>query len=52
MGATVHRSLKIVAFIANYIWRQAYEVRKQLQGLKIDAALFSETHLKVLQPKL
>jgi hypothetical protein len=25
---------------------QAYEIRKQLQDLKIDAALFSETHLK------
>jgi hypothetical protein len=28
------------------IGRQAYELRKQMQALKIDVALFSETHLK------
>jgi exonuclease III len=46
MITTVHRSLKIIAFNANGIRRQAYEARKQLQDLKIDTSLFSETHLK------
>jgi exonuclease III len=38
--------LKVVAFNANGIGRQAHELRKQMQDLKIDVALFSETHLK------
>jgi hypothetical protein len=46
MSTTVQRPLKIIAFIANVIRRQAYEVRKQLQDLKIDVALFGETQLK------
>jgi exonuclease III len=46
MVATVHRPLKVIAFNANGIGRQAYELRKQLQEPKIDVALFSETHLK------
>jgi exonuclease III len=46
MPTTVHRPLKITAFNANGIGRQAYEVRKQLQDLKIDVALFSEMQLK------
>jgi hypothetical protein len=46
MAATVHRPLKVKAFNANGIWRQAYELRKRLQDLKIDVALFTETHLK------
>jgi exonuclease III len=46
MAAKVHRHLKVVAFNANGIERQAYELRKQLQDLKIDVALFTETHLK------
>jgi hypothetical protein len=33
-------------FFANGIVRQAYEFRKQLQGLEIDTALLSETYLK------
>jgi exonuclease III len=45
MPTTVHIPLKIIAFNANGIGRQAYEVRKQLQDLQIDVALFSETHL-------
>jgi hypothetical protein len=45
-GATVHMTLKISAFNANVIERQAYELRKQMQDIKIDVALFSETHLK------
>jgi hypothetical protein len=43
MAATVRRPLKVVAFNANGIGRQAYELRKQLQDLKIDVALFTET---------
>jgi hypothetical protein len=46
MPTTVHGPLKIKAFSANGIWRQAYEVRKQLRDLKIDVALFSDTYLK------
>jgi hypothetical protein len=46
MVATVHRSPKVVAFNANDIGRQAYEIRKQMQNLKIDVAIFWETHLK------
>jgi hypothetical protein len=46
MAAVVHRPLKIIAFNANGIGKQGYEVRKQLQELKIDATLFSETRLK------
>jgi hypothetical protein len=46
MAANVHRPLKVSAFNANGIGRQAYELRKQLQDLKIDLTLFTETHLK------
>jgi exonuclease III len=42
----VHRSIKIIAFNANGILRQRYELSKQLQDIYIDVALFSETHLK------
>jgi hypothetical protein len=42
----VHRPLKVIAFHANGILRQHYELGKQLQDLHIDVALFSETHLK------
>jgi exonuclease III len=42
----VHRPLKIVSFNANGIGRQTYELRKQMQELKTDVALFLETHLK------
>jgi hypothetical protein len=38
--------LKVVAFSANGIGRQAYELQKQMQDLKIDVALFYEKHLK------
>jgi hypothetical protein len=40
------RPLKIIALNANGVGRHAYEVRKHLQGLKIDEVLFLETHLK------
>jgi exonuclease III len=46
MATKIHRPLKIIAFNANGIWRQHYELSKQLQDLNIDVALFSETHLK------
>jgi hypothetical protein len=46
MARIVHRPLKIIAFNANSIGRQAYKVRKQLQDLKTDVALFSGTNLK------
>jgi hypothetical protein len=46
MATSVHRSLKVVAFNANGIGRQRYELSKQLQEQRIDVTLFSETHLK------
>jgi hypothetical protein len=46
MSATVHRPLKVVAFNANGIGRQAYELRKEMQDLKIYVAFFRETQLK------
>jgi hypothetical protein len=46
MSTTVQRPLKIIAFSANGIGWKAYEVRKQLQDLKIDVALFAETRPK------
>jgi exonuclease III len=46
MANRVHRPLKVIAFIANGILRQRYELSKQLQDLHIDVTLFSETHLK------
>jgi hypothetical protein len=44
MANRVHRPLKVIAFNANGILRQRYELSKQLQDLHIDVALFSETH--------
>jgi exonuclease III len=46
MKTKVRRPLKVVAFNANGITRQRYELSKQLQTLRVDVALFSETHLK------
>jgi hypothetical protein len=46
MANRVHRSLKVIAFNANGISKQRYELSKQLQDLHADVALFSETHLK------
>jgi hypothetical protein len=46
MTTRVHRPLKIIAFNANDIWRQRYELNKQLQDLHLDVTLFSETLLK------
>jgi hypothetical protein len=42
MAATAHRPFKVIAFNANGIWRQRYELSKQLQ----DLTYISETHLK------
>jgi hypothetical protein len=50
MAASVHRPLKVVAFNANDIWRQRYELSKQLQGLYIDVA--SQISLEVAYSKL
>jgi hypothetical protein len=38
--------MDLIAVNANGTGGQAYDVRKQLQDLKIDVALFTETHLK------
>jgi hypothetical protein len=46
MATRVHRPLKVLAFSANGIGRQLYELSKQLQELRIDVALLSETYLK------
>jgi exonuclease III len=46
VAARIHRPLKIIAFNVNGIWRQRYELSKQLQDLHIDVVLLSETHLK------
>jgi hypothetical protein len=46
MASRVHRPLKVIAYNANGIGRQRYELSKQLQDLHLDVALFSETHLK------
>jgi hypothetical protein len=46
MATSVHRPLKVLAFNANGIGRQRYELIKQLQDLHVDLALFSEAHLK------
>jgi hypothetical protein len=46
MAATVHKPLKVVALIVNGISGQAYDLRKEMQDLKINVALYSETLLK------
>jgi hypothetical protein len=43
MGGRVHRPLKVIAFNANEIGRQRHMLSKQLQGLRIDVALLSDT---------
>jgi hypothetical protein len=42
MAAGVHRPLTVVAFNDDGIGRQAHELQKQKQDLKIDIALLSE----------
>jgi len=46
MTTRVHRTLKVVAFNANGIGRQRFELCKQLQAQRIDVTLLSVTHLK------
>jgi hypothetical protein len=46
MANRVYRPLIVIAFNANGILRQRYELSKQLQDLCMDVTLFSETCLK------
>jgi hypothetical protein len=46
MAKTVHMPFKVIAFDANGIKCQRYELSKQLQDLHIDVAVFSETCLE------
>jgi hypothetical protein len=46
MANRIHRPLKDIAFNANGIGRQRYELSKLLQDLHVDVALFSETHIE------
>jgi hypothetical protein len=43
MAARIHRQLEVIAFNANEIWGQRYELSKQLKDLHIDMALHSAT---------
>jgi hypothetical protein len=52
MATRVHRLLKVIAFNANNIVRQLYDLSKQLEDLRVDVALFSETHLKLMRGSL
>jgi hypothetical protein len=45
MATMVHRPLKVLAFNANGIGRQRYELSKQLQDLHVYVTLFTETRL-------
>jgi hypothetical protein len=44
MTAKVRRPLRVIAFNANDIWRQRYELSKEPQDLHIDVDLLSETY--------
>jgi hypothetical protein len=46
MADKVHRPLKVIAFNANGIWYQRYELSKQPQDLCIDVVVLSETHIE------
>jgi exonuclease III len=46
MSVKIHRPLKVVAFNANGIARQRFELSKQLQAQRIDVANLFETRLK------
>jgi hypothetical protein len=43
MDPRIHRPLKIIAFNADGIWRQRYELTEQLQDLHIDGCVFRDT---------
>jgi hypothetical protein len=47
MTTIVRRPLKAIAFNANGILRQLYELCKQMQDLHTDVTLLSEIHLKI-----
>jgi hypothetical protein len=47
MAARLRRPLSVIVFNANCVWKQRYEISKQVQDVKIDVALLSETHLKL-----
>jgi hypothetical protein len=40
MGTRIHRTLEVIAFNANAIGRQRYELGEQIKDLHIDVALF------------
>jgi hypothetical protein len=42
MATSIHGPVKIIAFNANGIWRQRYELGKQLQDLNVDVAVFRD----------
>jgi hypothetical protein len=42
MATKVHRSLKVIAFNANGIGRQCYELSEQLQDLHVHLAPFAD----------
>jgi hypothetical protein len=46
MATRIHRTIKVIAFNANGIERQRYELNKHLEKLHVDVILFSETHPK------
>jgi hypothetical protein len=46
MTGKVNRLLKMTDFYASGIWRQFYELSKQLWDLHIYVALLSHTHIK------
>jgi exonuclease III len=46
MATRLYKPLRVLAFNANGIGRQRYELSRQLQDLHVDVALFSETQLK------
>jgi hypothetical protein len=43
MANRIHKALKIIAFNANGIWLQHYELSKQIQNQRIDVATSKTT---------
>jgi hypothetical protein len=43
MAARVHRPHTVIAFNVNGIWKQRYELSKQLQDLHMDVAVLRDT---------
>jgi hypothetical protein len=46
MASIFHGSIKLISFNTNGIVWQRYELKKHLQGLRIDVVLFPKKHLK------